>query len=247
MGFGLGSIGDAFGRAADAFGGAVDSATDHTMSAFNRAMDTVDDAATALSKASWSDIGHTALDVAGMVPVIGEAADLANAGWYLAEGDHANAALSAAGAIPFAGNAATAAKWGSKAVDAAGTVARNVDTATDAARVVDNATDAAKAAEGATDAAKVVDEGVVYRVPGNATESGQPYVGRSDDLAQRTKNARDGRDRTQAEVIDTYPKGDTAAARTAEQRAINENGGVANLDNKRNEIAPSKWGDFGIE
>ena len=58
---------------------------------------------------------------------------------------------------------------------------------------------------------------------------------------------RDGRDRTQAEVIDTYPKGDTDAARAAEQRAINENGGVPNLDNKRNEIAPSKWGDFGID
>lgn len=48
-------------------------------------------------------------------------------------------------------------------------------------------------------------------------------------------------------MIDTYPKGDTDAARAAEQRAINEHGGVPNLDNKRNEIAPSKWGDFGID
>jgi hypothetical protein len=84
-------------------------------------------------------------------------------------------------------------------------------------------------------------------VPGEATESGKPYIGRSDDLKARAKNARDGRDRTQAEVIDTYPKGDIDAARAAEQRAINENGGVPNLDNKRNEIAPSKWGDFGID
>ncbi|MFR9755052.1 DNRLRE domain-containing protein [Streptomyces sp. TR06-5] len=70
---------------------------------------------------SWSDIGHTALDVAGMVPVVGEAADVANGVWYAAEGDYANAALSMAAAIPGAGNAATAAKWakkGAKAVDA---------------------------------------------------------------------------------------------------------------------------------
>jgi hypothetical protein len=39
-------------------------------------------------------------------------ADLANAGWYAAEGDYANAALSAAGAIPFVGWGAAAIKGG---------------------------------------------------------------------------------------------------------------------------------------
>jgi len=91
------------------------------------------------------------------------------------------------------------------------------------------------------------DVGVIYRVPGSATPSGKPYIGRSDDLASRTTNARDGRDRTQAEVIDTYPRGDREAARRAEQQAINDNGGVPNLDNKRNEIAPSKWNDYGVD
>lgn len=70
-----------------------------------------------------STIGHGLLDVAGLVPGIGEVADLANAAWYTAEGDYTMAALSAAAAIPFAGWAATGAKGaikGVRAADAAG-------------------------------------------------------------------------------------------------------------------------------
>ncbi|MGP4083488.1 golvesin C-terminal-like domain-containing protein [Streptomyces sp. KR55] len=70
---------------------------------------------------SLSDVGHAALDVAGMVPVIGEAADVANGIWYAAEGNYADAALSMAAAVPGVGMAATAAKYakkGAKAVDA---------------------------------------------------------------------------------------------------------------------------------
>ncbi|WP_247695337.1 RHS repeat-associated core domain-containing protein, partial [Streptomyces sp. B93] len=70
---------------------------------------------------SLSDIGHAALDVAGMVPVIGEAADIANGIWYAAEGNYADAALSMAAAVPGLGAAATAAKYakkGAKAADA---------------------------------------------------------------------------------------------------------------------------------
>jgi RHS repeat-associated protein len=67
---------------------------------------------------SWSDVGHLALDVVGLVPVVGEAADLANAAWYAAEGDYVNAALSAASAIPFAGYAATGTKLAMKGADA---------------------------------------------------------------------------------------------------------------------------------
>ena len=36
---------------------------------------------------SLSDVGHAALDVAGLVPGVGEVADLANSAWYAAEGD----------------------------------------------------------------------------------------------------------------------------------------------------------------
>ena len=90
-------------------------------------------------------------------------------------------------------------------------------------------------------------QGVIYKVDGSKTESGKPYVGRSDNLSERAKNANDGRDRTDAEIVDTYDKGDVDTARVKEQQAINDNGGVANLDNKRNEIAPSKWEEKGVQ
>jgi RHS repeat-associated protein len=85
----------------------------------------------------WSEIVHTALDVAGMVPVIGEAADLANAAVYAAEGNWGEAALCAAAAIPVAGNAITAAKMGrnaKKAIDAAASIGEKTDDAVDVAK-----------------------------------------------------------------------------------------------------------------
>ncbi len=65
-----------------------------------------------------SEIGHGALDVIGLIPVVGEVADLANAAWYAGEGDYTMAALSAAAAIPGAGYAANAAKVGIRTADA---------------------------------------------------------------------------------------------------------------------------------
>ncbi|TAK22337.1 MAG: hypothetical protein EPO26_11590 [Chloroflexota bacterium] len=62
-----------------------------------------------------SDGIHTVLDVAGLVPGFGEIADGINAGFYLAQGDTTNAALSGAAMIPFAGWAATTTKLGLKA------------------------------------------------------------------------------------------------------------------------------------
>jgi RHS repeat-associated protein len=99
---------------------------------------------------SWSDIGHAALDVVGMVPVVGEVADVANGIWYMAEGNYVDGAMSLASAIPLAGNvvgAAKLAKTGKKVYDA-------VDTTMDAAKQVDNAVDAAKQVDNAVDASK---------------------------------------------------------------------------------------------
>lgn len=63
------------------------------------------------NKKPWYvDVGHFVLDLAGLLPLVGEVADLVNAGWYSAEGDMVNAGLSAAGAIPFVGWASTGAK-----------------------------------------------------------------------------------------------------------------------------------------
>lgn len=57
-----------------------------------------------------SQLGHTALDTVGMVPVVGTVAEGVNAGWYAVQGDYGDAALSAASAIPVAGDAADAAR-----------------------------------------------------------------------------------------------------------------------------------------
>jgi hypothetical protein len=83
---------------------------------------------------SASDIGHTVLDVAGLIPVVGTAADLINAGWYAAEGDYANAGLSALGAVPGIGDAATVAKLGVKGADVAVTAAKAADGVASAAK-----------------------------------------------------------------------------------------------------------------
>lgn len=66
----------------------------------------------------WGGAIHTGLDFVGLIPVVGELADGANALIYLAEGDAVNAALSAAAMVPGAGMAATGAKLGKKAAGA---------------------------------------------------------------------------------------------------------------------------------
>nr|RNJ65272.1 MAG: hypothetical protein EDM05_31990 [Leptolyngbya sp. IPPAS B-1204] len=78
--------------------------------------------------ADWKKIGHGALDVVGAlpIPVVSTAADLVNAGWYAAEGDYKNAAMSAIGAAPGVGDGA---KLALKAADAAKT-ARSARTTT---------------------------------------------------------------------------------------------------------------------
>lgn len=58
-----------------------------------------------------------ALDVAGMIPGLGEPFDLVNAGISGLRGDYAGAALSMAAVVPFAGNLAGAAKIGDRVHD----------------------------------------------------------------------------------------------------------------------------------
>ncbi len=77
---------------------------------------------------SFSDIGHLTLDIVGMVPVVGNAADGINAAWYAAEGEWLDAALASIALIPGIGQAATLAKPAIKAA-ASGMVFRNLDEA----------------------------------------------------------------------------------------------------------------------
>jgi RHS repeat-associated protein len=97
---------------------------------------------------SLSDVVHTSLDVVGLVPGFGEIADGVNAVIYLAEGNYADAALSAASMIPLAGNAVAVAKMAKK-VDKAVSAAKAAAAAKalDKAREIDKAAEIAKAAE----------------------------------------------------------------------------------------------------
>ncbi|MFG3001542.1 polymorphic toxin-type HINT domain-containing protein [Streptomyces sp. NPDC048340] len=79
--------------------------------------------------------GHTALDVAGMVPVIGEAADLANGIWYAAEGDWKNAALSVASMVPVAGAAIAGTRVGVKVAKAVSKATTKVTKASPVSKV----------------------------------------------------------------------------------------------------------------
>jgi hypothetical protein len=65
---------------------------------------------------SWgSDVTHGILDVVGMIPVVGEPANLIGAGIYAAEGDLISAGMDLAAMWPAGGQAATVAKYGKKA------------------------------------------------------------------------------------------------------------------------------------
>lgn len=79
-------------------------------------------------------------------------------------------------------------------------------------------------------------DGSIYVVPGSGTPSGKPYVGRHNKPnPAKTRKSNDGRDRTQAEVVDTYDPTNKLDGRQREQKQIDAHG-LENLDNKRNEI-----------
>ncbi|WGH75605.1 AHH domain-containing protein [Tenacibaculum tangerinum] len=61
---------------------------------------------------------HISLDVFGLIPVVGEIADLTNGVLYAIEGDGVNATLSFASAIPIVGYGSVATKYGLKIVKA---------------------------------------------------------------------------------------------------------------------------------
>jgi RHS repeat-associated protein len=85
-------------------------------------------------------------------------------------------------------------------------------------------------------------DGKIYRVPGEKTKTGKPYVGRTkqESPAKRGEGAKDGRDRKDAEVIDKYDSSKAGEGAYKEQKAIDKNGGVKNLDNKRNEVSAKR-------
>lgn len=67
-------------------------------------------------KENYSEKVHLGLDLIGLVPVLGEVADLTNGLIYSLEGDGINAVLSLGAAIPFAGWFFTGAKYAEKVI-----------------------------------------------------------------------------------------------------------------------------------
>ena len=74
------------------------------------------------AKVIWEamrDVVHTGLDIFGLVPVLGEAADLTNGLLYTLEGDYLNAGFSAAAAVPIVGASSTISKYSLKIINSA--------------------------------------------------------------------------------------------------------------------------------
>lgn len=213
------------------------------------------------------DLANVALDAASLATNIAEgnfAEAAVDVGALLLDG----ATVAAPGAPAVAGPAVRA---GREAAEQAARAMRGVENAGDAAKAAGKAGDAASTAQHAGQAAeststtgkKVGDavketgshastqatgsQGTIYKVPGSATSSGKPYIGRhKGPRPQETRRSPDGRDRTKAEVVDRYDASNTREGRVKEQQAIDREGGVKSLDNKRNEIAPSKRDNFGL-
>lgn len=76
-----------------------------------------------IAQATWnvsSTEVHLVLDLAGLVPIFGEVADLTSGGIYTLEGEYADASLSFSAAIPIGGWLATGTKYARKIVTVSG-------------------------------------------------------------------------------------------------------------------------------
>ena len=116
---------------------------------------------------------HTFLDVAGMVPVIGEFADGINGLIYLAEGDYVNAGISAAALIPVGGQAFTGARLGSRVLDRSRDLMNGLDATLEAATTVDGVTvNLLKLPDGSYAKVLELDDGTTAVITGNLDELG---------------------------------------------------------------------------
>jgi hypothetical protein len=103
-----------------------------------------------LDEISGMDALHLGLDLAGMVPVFGAAADLTNAALYGARGKKGMAALSLAAALPGVGQAATAGKLATKFGGRVGKAARAISPTGRTAKAAEKATKVAKTSQRVT-------------------------------------------------------------------------------------------------
>lgn len=68
---------------------------------------------------AMKDVVHVGLDIFGLIPLLGEAADLTNGILYTLEGDYLNAGFSVAAAVPVLGTTSTVSKYTLKVINSA--------------------------------------------------------------------------------------------------------------------------------
>ena len=102
-----------------------------------------------LDRLNWKNLGHAILNGLGLIPVIGEAFDIANAIWYAHDGEYGMAVLSMMSALPMIGNIASGIMTAAKIT----TAAKIVSTA---CKVVSNAATFTQAAIGGVNNAKAI-------------------------------------------------------------------------------------------
>ena len=154
----------------------------------------------------------------------------------------------AAVATPFVPGGVGAGIKAIRAGDKVADIVKDADKASDAAKIINKGESASKIGSAVKNTTHTDDlKNVIYEVPGSATESGKPYIGRTNDFSRRQHENRDGRDRTKAKIIGHYDPNNLKSGAIEEQKAINEaRKKYGDLDNKRNEIREKDWSKYGI-
>lgn len=170
------------------------------------------------------------LDIFGLIPVVGEIADVANAGISLGRGDYAGAALSLLSAIPFGGYLGTAGKL----------VRRGTKTATEAsAKVAEEGTGrAAKEISGkATEVSTGSTGAKVIATPKKLREQ---YLGRTPGKHSRTGKEVQERMREEGKL-----KTDPITGRTTYQASDGKWHDLSTADMSHTKDAVTWWNDQG--
>jgi hypothetical protein len=149
------------------------------------------DAAKAVTQMSPSEIGHTVLNVAGMIPVIGAPADAINAGWYAAQGDWKDAALSAATAIPGMGDFVGGARLGATALKIAEDGAKIAEDGVKAERAIKGGEAAIEGAEVATKGTEAATKGTEAATKGTEAATKGEVAASSAERVSKNQAAQD--------------------------------------------------------
>ncbi len=113
---------------------------------------------------------HEALTLLGLIPMVGEPADLLDSLFYVLDGEWGDAAMAAAGALPLSGYGSRALQYGGKSVDALVDTQKASDGAKSALKSTQDNLGAARASDGFGDRLK---RGAVEWVDENAYMSHQ--------------------------------------------------------------------------